>query len=137
MLSSHILSELQDICDGAVIIEQGKVLSAGTLEEILRGTTHSADDAADNGKTAEPDGVPVVVKLAGRIDEARLKLLEQPGVHAVERFTETELHAIIAAEQVNSAIAALLTAQLPVTGFSQNEIGLEELFMKITAGNVR
>ena len=34
-LSSHILSELQDICDGAVIIEQGKLLSAGTLDELL------------------------------------------------------------------------------------------------------
>ena len=34
-LSSHILSELQDICDGAVIIEQGRLLSAGTLNDLL------------------------------------------------------------------------------------------------------
>src|SRR6516164_5942233 len=35
LISSHILTELAEICDGAVIIERGKILRAGTLEEIL------------------------------------------------------------------------------------------------------
>ena len=35
LLSSHILSELQDICDAAVIIEKGKILSAGKINNML------------------------------------------------------------------------------------------------------
>jgi ABC-2 type transport system ATP-binding protein len=34
MISSHILSELEEICDHVGIIEQGKLVFSGTLEEI-------------------------------------------------------------------------------------------------------
>jgi len=37
VLSSHLLDEVQQICDGAVIIGEGKVLASGSLEQ-LRGT---------------------------------------------------------------------------------------------------
>ncbi len=35
LISSHILTELAEICNGAVIIEQGKILRAGSMEQIL------------------------------------------------------------------------------------------------------
>src|SRR5579884_2098879 len=35
LISSHILTELAEICNGAVIIERGKILRAGTLEQIM------------------------------------------------------------------------------------------------------
>src|SRR5262245_540322 len=35
LISSHILTELAEICNGAVIIERGRILRAGTMEEIL------------------------------------------------------------------------------------------------------
>ena len=34
LISSHILSELEDLADGVVIIEKGKILSCGPLSEI-------------------------------------------------------------------------------------------------------
>src|SRR5919197_2542933 len=36
LISSHILTELAEICTGAVFIEKGKLLRAGTLEALLR-----------------------------------------------------------------------------------------------------
>src|SRR5881398_2526461 len=36
LISSHILSELAEICTGAVIIERGRILRAGTLEQLLK-----------------------------------------------------------------------------------------------------
>src|SRR5439155_7950666 len=36
LISSHILTELAEICNGAVIIERGRILRAGTLDEILQ-----------------------------------------------------------------------------------------------------
>jgi ABC-2 type transport system ATP-binding protein len=35
LISSHILTELAEICTGAVIIERGKILRAGSLSRIL------------------------------------------------------------------------------------------------------
>ena len=40
LISSHILTELAEICDGAVIIEQGRILRAGALKEIIDGESH-------------------------------------------------------------------------------------------------
>src|SRR2546425_5180921 len=39
LISSHILTELAEICSGVIIIEHGKVLRAGTLEQVLAGNT--------------------------------------------------------------------------------------------------
>src|SRR5262245_14039965 len=36
LISSHILTELAEICNGAVIIERGRLLRAGTLDQILK-----------------------------------------------------------------------------------------------------
>ena len=41
LISSHILTELAEICNGAVFIERGKILRAGTLEELLAEDTHA------------------------------------------------------------------------------------------------
>src|SRR5207245_1739935 len=38
-LSSHILAEVEQICDRAIIINQGRVIRAGTLEELLAGAS--------------------------------------------------------------------------------------------------
>src|SRR3984957_17855143 len=35
LISSHILTELAEICNGAVFIERGKILQSGTLEQLL------------------------------------------------------------------------------------------------------
>jgi ABC-2 type transport system ATP-binding protein len=37
LLSSHILTELSEICDAVAVIEKGKILATGTVEEIMTG----------------------------------------------------------------------------------------------------
>src|SRR5271154_3895309 len=61
LISSHILSELGEICNGAIIIERGKVLRAGTLKQIL----------AQDTRTHRT----VLFKSQGRIEELRKHLL--------------------------------------------------------------
>src|SRR4029077_7690406 len=36
LISSHILTELTEICNGVVIIERGKLLETGTIDEVLQ-----------------------------------------------------------------------------------------------------
>ncbi|NLF92545.1 MAG: ABC transporter ATP-binding protein [Oligosphaeraceae bacterium] len=142
LLSSHILSELQDICDGAVIIEQGRLLSAGTIPQLLAQVRRQATPA-DNGAgavSAGPDSPLLLVIRCLRDSEAvRLKLLEHPAVldailepgHTVRaqvKCTDAEIPALM---------ATLFAAGLPIIGFTRQELGLEELFMRITSGKVQ
>ena len=159
-LSSHILSELQDICDGAVIIEQGKLLSAGTLNDLLaqvNGGTVSApaaqttsDETANLSATdaapaapqpqASPQGVSITLKTPrGEAEPVRLKLLEHPLTRSVDLFDDDEVHAIIAGTdaEVSHVVGTVFAAGLTVLSFNRNQMGLEELFMKITQGKVQ
>ena len=164
-LSSHILSELQDICDGAVIIEQGKLLSAGTLGELLSTVTGApapapAAETAEAPQTAEvsgetasgaaaqvpppqhegPPAVSIVLKTPrGGAEAVRLKLLEHPLTKSVDLVDDDEVRAVVQGTdaEVSSVVGTVFAANLTVLSFTRNQMGLEELFMKITQGKVK
>ena len=159
-LSSHILSELQDICDGAVIIEQGKLLSAGTLNDLLAQVNGGAVPAPaahpQHGETADlsgteaasaapqpqaaPQGVSITLKTPrGEAEPVRLKLLEHPLTRSVDLFDDDEVHAVISGTdaEVSRVVGTVFAAGLTVLSFNRNQMGLEELFMKITQGKVQ
>ena len=161
-LSSHILSELQDICDGAVIIEQGKLLSAGTLNELLSqfngapatpaqpqqdgqpaapadvsGAT-AASSAAAPQQPAEPLTSIIIKTPRGEAEPVRLKLLEHPLTHSAEVIDDDEVRAAVRGgdADVSRVVGTVFAAGLTVLSFNRNQMGLEELFMKITQGKV-
>jgi len=159
-LSSHILSELQDICDGAVIIEQGKLLSAGTLTELLSqvsGTVPPPANAPQDGQPAAAAGVSgsadasaaqqpaapvvsIVLKTPrGEAEPVRLKLLEHPLTRSAEVIDDDEVRAVVAGSDadVSRVVGTVFASNLTVLSFNRNQMGLEELFMKITQGKVQ
>jgi len=157
-LSSHILSELQDICDGAVIIEQGKLLSAGTLNELLaqvNGTVPLQADASQAGQDAAPADVSgaaaaaqqpagpvasIILKTPrGEAEPVRLKLLEHPLTRSAEVIDDDEVRAVIEGSDadISRVVGTVFAANLTVLSFNRNQMGLEELFMKITQGKVQ
>ena len=165
-LSSHILSELQDICDGAVIIEQGKLLSAGTLGELLSNVTGAPapapapetvasvpQSAEVSGETASgatsapvppqhegPPAISIVLKTPrGGAEAVRLKLLEHPLTKSVDLVDDDEVRAVVQGNdaEVSSVVGTVFAANLTVLSFTRNQMGLEELFMKITQGKVK
>ncbi|WP_404368867.1 ABC transporter ATP-binding protein [Corallococcus coralloides] len=140
IISSHILTELAEICDSCVIIEQGRLLAQGKVEDLLR-------------QSAGPSRVmELTVRLAAQGDEAEAlwsrterTLLEQPRVKDVAREASAlrvrlELEADAGPAQAEAAAAALLAALvsqgLPVCAFSPRERNLEDAFMTVTKGRV-
>ncbi|MEM9652969.1 MAG: ABC transporter ATP-binding protein [Actinomycetota bacterium] len=70
VLSSHLLDEVQRICDGAVIIGDGRVLASGSLEQ-LRGTGSDIIIELDDPNTVPPvvaglEAAGIVVRVDGR-----------------------------------------------------------------------
>ena len=133
LLSSHILSELQDICNGAVIIEKGKILSAGFINEM------SKQIEEKEALKEEERSAAIIIECLKRSDELKLKLLEHPAVSDVKEFADGRLHFNLKDEETNLTplMAQLFNAGFPITGFTREKMSLEELFMRVTEGKVQ
>ena len=123
LVSSHILTELAEICDGTVIIEQGRILRAGTMDEIL---TRDAPHRTVAVRTLEP------------VEALHKQLLQIPGV-TVARIAGLLAEADIDGgdEACGRVLAELIAAGLHVTEFVHRRAGLEDLFMNVTKGQVQ
>jgi ABC-2 type transport system ATP-binding protein len=123
LISSHILTELAEICDGAVIIEHGKILMAGRVGELL----------TDNASRR----VALIRVLSDR-EELYRELLQTPGVEAA-RLNGDEVMAEVNGD--DDALCALLATLVGrghrVIEFKQQRANLEEIFMSVTKGVVQ
>jgi ABC-2 type transport system ATP-binding protein len=132
LISSHILTELGEICDSAAIIEAGQILAYGTVDEIQRkqhGTNTSADARS----------LRVRIAPGGQADHATNELekwlLEQPHVNVVQcsigqatfDFEGNDL-------EQQQLLQNLLAAGHPVIEFHGKTQSLEDAFMNITKG---
>ena len=130
IISSHILSELAELCDAVGIIEQGKLLFSGDVKEAMQ--------KADVGQT-------VVVGVEERPEEAAELLRQIAGVRSVD-VTNTSAdvpgHLLEVSIDADSGlpiseIAARLVAQgHRIMELRKEQINLETAFMRLTKGMV-
>ncbi|MBL8888983.1 MAG: ABC transporter ATP-binding protein [Planctomycetaceae bacterium] len=131
LISSHILSELAEMCDRVAIIERGELLASGTVDEILRKSTGLVEDHHANL-------VSVAVEVTGDPNVAATWLQEQSVAQAIQNkngiveFLFEDL-----AEARQQLLRRMVDAGLPVCSFSVKRRSLEEVFMNVTRGNVQ
>jgi len=124
LISSHILTELAEICTGAVIIERGTILRAGTLQEIL----------ARNGKAHRT----VVFRPLNRLEELTRVLLETPGVEdarAADGAVEVDLAGDDGA--CCDLLETVVRAGFRLLEFRPRRADLEQIFLDVTRGEVQ
>ena len=144
LISSHILTELSEICDTCAIIEQGRLLATGTVQEVLSRTSNAAAFSEVELTLFAGVGIPLdeISRKAERL------LLEQPLVtnvsvvnNAIRFRLELAVGATPAAGWVEEAsvrvLKVLVNAELPITGFRTREHDLEDAFMSVTKGRVQ
>ncbi len=129
LISSHILSELAEICTGAVIIERGKILRAGTLQEIL-----SRGGKNKHGKAHRT----VVLRPLSRAEELVTTLLETPGVEDA-RLEDGAVEADITGddEACCALLATVVRAGYQILEFRPRRADLEQIFLDVTRGDVQ
>jgi ABC-2 type transport system ATP-binding protein len=127
LISSHILSELADLCNAVGVIEQGKLAFAGALSDLMA--------RAKVGKIVQ-------IGVEARAEDAATLLRGVRGVSKVELVADDgskrlDVELVPNAEVAASELAARLLAQgFRLTRLAPEEISLETAFMRLTKGLV-
>jgi ABC-2 type transport system ATP-binding protein len=129
LISSHILTELGEICDAAAIIEAGRIVAHGTVEDLLR------QQRARQGKSQTTS---VAVRVLDRSELLERWLVEQPHVSvatSTDRIVSFEFTGDEA--QRHELLKRMLQADFPVVEFHAKSESLEDAFMALTRGLVQ
>lgn len=127
LISSHILSELAELCTAVGIIEQGRLVYAGKISDMLAkagtgGTVHVVVDERPEDAAALLQKVKGIVKVS----------LERE-----DRITRIDVSIDPRAGLVVSDIPSrLITQGFRVARFSHEPVTLETAFMRLTKGIV-
>lgn len=127
LISSHILTELAEIVNGAIIIEHGRMVTAGTIDEILSGA-----------KQADQTLIKVLIQPMGDVEPLHRALLEMPHVEeATIRGDHVEVDLDGSEEVACALLAELIGKGFQILEFKQHRVHLEEIFMTMTKGHVQ
>jgi ABC-2 type transport system ATP-binding protein len=123
LISSHILSELADFCTSIGIIERGKMLAAGSIQEIQQ--------------QIRSHRVIKVRVLGDHADRAADMLRGDSSIRTVETFDHT-ITAEFEGQDPDMArlLGGLVSSGIVVQSFAEEPLSLEEVFMMITKGIV-
>ena len=122
LISSHILSELEELCNKIGIIEKGVLLFSGGIDEVRRKIRRST---------------AVEVSVLGDNENARGILLEHPLVEsAVLENTHISVALSQKAEDHTFIGPYLYEKGFKMTFLRQEEPDLEDVFMRVTRGVV-
>ena len=123
LLSSHILTELSEMCDVVTVIEKGRILANGTVPDVLQSVRARRR---------------LSVRVAGPLEGVERFLLEQPGVTSVyEAGPRVQFELDGGDDDQVQLVSRLVAAGFPVLEISAQSAGLEDLFIEITKGNVQ
>ncbi|GMU61205.1 MAG: hypothetical protein AMXMBFR34_29680 [Myxococcaceae bacterium] len=143
LISSHILTELSEICDSCAIIEQGRLLATGSVQEVLsrsHGALPSTDVEVRLLSTPETrDAVtqkterllleqPMVLDVVASNDGVRFRIALPEGKQPTPGWVD---------EACVRILKAMVAAELPVVSFQTREHDLEDAFMSVTRGKVQ
>jgi len=115
LLSSHLLGEVEELCNRVAIIRKGSIVYDGPLQELLA-------TAATGYRLRATDS-----------ERARLVLLSQQGIDGVA-LEEGQLRFTADEEAVARAAIALGQARIGITALIPETASLEELFLRLTGG---
>ena len=121
LISSHILSELSEMCTSIGIMNHGQLITSGRIEEIM---------AQLSG------GNRIHIQIASGMETAVRILQEHAGV-VLESVRENEeiVTSSSTDEEISALIGALIQNEVILTGFYREEGNLESLFMQLTGGD--
>ncbi|MCO6044537.1 ABC transporter ATP-binding protein [Aeoliella sp. ICT_H6.2] len=123
LISSHILTELAEVCDRVGIIEQGQLVAVGSVDDISRKAEATA---------------MVEVRFVGDVPRAHQWLHDRRDLHEV-RIDERKATLTHAGDEAAQAqlLREMIQAGLKVVEFRCRTKSLEDIFLEVTEGRVQ
>jgi ABC-2 type transport system ATP-binding protein len=127
LISSHILHELAELCTSVGIIEQGKLLFTGKVDEIL---------------AKAKVGQVVQITVTEKSEDAAALLRQVDGIAIVDIVTENGVERIDVTMDSQSTLDSselpnrLISQGFRITSMQAERINLETAFMRLTKGLV-
>ena len=123
IISSHILSELQTLCNRVAIIEKGKLIYSGPVQGVR--------DQMGQGRV-------VWVRVSSDTAQAIELLRTRPEIAEVGA-EDGEIKVTLSSLDTDRSIVAdvLVRGGAKLIGLREDEIGLEEVFMRVTRGETQ
>ena len=130
IISSHILSEIQEIADRVVIINNGKIAAVDTLTDLSKRLSGQSK---------------LLMSFRGPVKECSAKIRTLPGItSAVPRVADSkysQLEIVIAGDNINSVKESIFfmmaNSGWPILELRSLDPSLEEVFLNITSGKKR
>jgi ABC-2 type transport system ATP-binding protein len=120
IISSHILSELSEICTTIGIIDHGKIVIKGSVDEIM--------DKVYKNRT-------IKIKVTSDISKAIRCLKEHSAVdNIIEGENKVDFDFVGNDVDMNNLLKELIKNEVPIVTFSQVDGNLEDIFMRVTNG---
>jgi ABC-2 type transport system ATP-binding protein len=116
-VSSHLMSEMELMCDRVAIINNGKILGVKTVKELL----NQASGAVVNRFMVKP------------IEKA-MELLSSKYGDLVKNSTSEYIDIEVEGDAISEITTLLVTQGVAISGISKIETSLEDAFMNITGG---
>jgi ABC-2 type transport system ATP-binding protein len=140
VLCSHLLSEIENVCDDVIILNDGKIVAQGTVAEVIRG---------DRAMTAHGSALRIQVP-PGAVARAREAVeAAMPALVSVEAIGEAdggwlriELAGSAADDEPrapminNDILAAIMRIDVPVLRFEVEGGRLHDVFLNLTGDTI-
>ena len=122
LISSHILTELADCCTSIGIIERGKMLLHGTIDQVYRQIQQNRQ---------------IMVKFSGDPSQGVSLIRSDPNVRNVQLDTRHWMVELAGDDRdVERLLQQLVAAECGLLSFAEREPTLEDVFMMVTKGLV-
>ena len=124
IISSHNLQELEEICDGAAILDRGRIVASGSMNELTASSEEVHVRLARGTKTTAAPWMQQIreLQMVKRVefDDERMDL----GLYFERKETDAET-------VISHVLWILLNAQVRISGVSKGR-GLEQRVMDLT-----
>lgn len=125
LISSHILTELAEMCDLVGIIEQGRLLAVGNVADIQR-------------SSAALQTTPMQTRVLGGADSLAPWLAARQDIQEIRTEGELAMFEHCGDREAEARLLRdMIEAGFPVVAFGSQTRSLEEVFMHVTRGHVQ
>ena len=130
ILCSHLLSEVESVCDDVVILSSGEIVASGTVSEVIGKTERNVMRIRIPAESMEE---------AQRELEALAAVRRVAAASGMPGWIRVELDEAAAEDHLtnNRVLETLLRAEIPVLSFEPEGGRLQDVFLQLTAGGIR